>query len=478
MASSKEPKETQQLLIAEAMKETIKARIAGRTFKMKEFAEMELNPDHYEAEILRWKTALEKTLAEKESAIAKTHHYLWGVEDKKLINGLPQDGVPSTKKEFEMLMKYSRLGPKWRKNGPKATEPDANFNEVTKLISGGAYSTWAAYQAAHKEIHKAVETARYIIAPALNNEMSTPFMRGQFKDYNAVMEWIEQKTSFEKRIEYMADIFKKLSTAFEESNHTDTKCLNYRMVLEQLYIDKELEFPDWEIGDRKAEICDPEAYTPALSFIFLWRIYCMIDEDVWKKIEDEFRSEIGNDKYNREGWQKNKPRLYKIIDKYTKNGKNMKAHVKAVQQKPEDSDSDEIELEMEDGTILKVQPKSANNRSNWRQNFTKKFGLRQNGQRWKSQNQNQGNNSRSTKKIPDQNGSWSCRKCSDDGKPRQVPNTMKCPIHKHRPGYLKQLPLNGKVNSVDQQNENQTKQDDLGSFNSITSTFYGDTDTE
>ena len=58
-------KETQQLMIAEAMKETVKARVAGRIFKMKEFAEMELNPDHYEAEILRWKTALEKTLTEK-----------------------------------------------------------------------------------------------------------------------------------------------------------------------------------------------------------------------------------------------------------------------------------------------------------------------------------------------------------------------------------------------------------------------------
>ena len=34
-------KETQQLLIQEAFKETVKARIAGRIFKMKEFKEME-----------------------------------------------------------------------------------------------------------------------------------------------------------------------------------------------------------------------------------------------------------------------------------------------------------------------------------------------------------------------------------------------------------------------------------------------------
>ena len=247
------------------------------------------------------------------------------------------------------------------------------------------------------------------------------------------------------------------------------------MILEQLYIDEDLTFPDWEIGDRKAEICDPEAYTPALSFIFLWRMYSMIDETVWKKIEDEFRAEIGNENYDRIGWQKNKPRLFKIIDKYTKNGQNLKGQIKSIQQEENETDSDEIEVEMEDGTILRVQPKQSNNKSNWRQNFTKKFGLKQNGQRWKSQNQ-PNNTSRSNKKTPDQNGTWSCRKCADEGQVRQVPNTMRCPVHKHRPSYLKALPLKAKINSVDQQNESTTKRDDLGTFNSISTTFYGDTD--
>ena len=58
---------------------------------------------------------------------------------------------------------------------------------------------------------------------------------------------------------------------------------------------------------------------------------------------------------------------------------------------------------------------------------------------------------------------------------------MKCPIHKVRPNYLKEIPLVGRANTVDQQKTNQSNesnQEDAGRFNSIRSAVYGDTDTE
>ena len=471
--SGKDDKDTKALVVQEALREGVKARIAGRAFKMKEFSEMEDRPEHYEAEILRWKTALEKTIAEKDSSIAKKHQYLWGPEDQKIKLGLPRDGVPTTKIEFAALLKAGRLGPKWRRDGPKANEADANFNDVTKEISGGTYTTWAAYHAEVQTIHKAVEQARYIIAAALNDEMQTPFMRGNYKDYNAVIEWIDQKTSCEKKIEYMADLFQKLTDAIDETNYTDTKCLNFRMALERLYIDEELEFPDWENGDRKAAILDAEAYTPALSHIFIWQIRRQFDETTWKKIEDEFRAEIGNENYNRIGWQQNKPRLWKIIDKYSKKGS--KGHVKSIQQNNEhqnENPGDEIEVELEDGLVLKVQPKYNDTRQNWKKSFTKKFDLKQNGQRWQKNSRTPTN---SGKSIPDANGTWVCKKCQTEGRTNKVQNNMKCKYHNLRPFYLKSIPL-AKINSVDQPNQNDQKSDDFGQFNSVRTRFYGDTD--
>ena len=121
-------------------------------------------------------------------------------------------------------------------------------------------------------------------------------MKGHFKDYSAIMDWIDKKTKFENKIEYMSEIFEKLSNAVDEPNHIDTKCMNFRMAMERLYIDEEIEFPDWE-NDRQAQLLDAESWTPSQSHIFLWQIQRRIQPATWKKIEDEFRAEIGNEKY-------------------------------------------------------------------------------------------------------------------------------------------------------------------------------------
>ena len=69
----------------------------------------------------------------------------------------------------------------------------------------------------------------------------------------------------------MSEIFEKLSNAVDEPNHIDTKCMNFRMAMERLYIDEEIEFPDWE-NDRQAQLLDAENWTPSLSHVFLWQI--------------------------------------------------------------------------------------------------------------------------------------------------------------------------------------------------------------
>ena len=488
--------ETNEQMLHEIFKETTRAKIAGRIFKMKEFDEMDKDPDHFETEVRRWKTAVEKTIAEseKEVTVAKKHLYMWGWEDGKAAHpNLPRDGVPADKVEFSALLKSGRLGRKWRRDAPEATETDAKFNKATIELSGGTYATYNEYKNDYQKIAKSMETTRYILAQSLNNEMATMFMKGSFIDYKAVMDWIDKKTNIEKRIEYMHEMFEKITEAVEAKTHTDSRCRAYRMAIEQLYIDKAIKFPDYEMGDMKAETLEAEDYTPALSFIFLWSVYRQIDMKVWQKIEDEFRKEIGHENYNKEGWQQHKVKLYQIIDKHTDKHKTSKGLVKAVQPKHQsDSDTDEedLEVELEDGMVYKIKPKSRESRgSNWKNNFTKKFDLQQKGQRWQKRPSNSGKSIRTTKdqnrekfqenfkRNSDPNGFWECRMCVSDGRNGKVRNDSKCPIHKVRPGKLKNIPL-ARVNTLSNQSDESSSTERPGQFNALKARFYGDLDTD
>ena len=486
----------EELLVHEIFKETTRAKIAGRIFKMKEFEDMDKDPDHFEAEVRRWKTAVEKTVAESEKdvVVAKRHLYVWGVEDGKVEHpNLPRDGIPADKVEFSALLKSGRLGRKWKVDAPESTEADSKFNKATIALSGGAYTTYAEYKADYANIAKAMETTRYILAQSLNNEMAQLFMKGSFIDYQAVMDWIDKKTNIEKKIEYMHEMFDKITEAVESKTHTDSKCRYYRMAIEQLYINKPIKFPDYELGDMRAETLEGEDYTPALSYIFLWSIYRQIDSKIWLKIEDEFRREIGHDKYNKEGWQENKVKLYQIIDKHTEKHKTSKGLVQAVQPKNQsdsDTDEDDLEIELDDGMIYKIRPKSREYRnSNWKNNFAKKLDLQQKGQRWQKRSSNSGRAIKTTKeqnrekfqenfkRNSDPNGFWECRMCISDGRNGKVRNDSKCPVHKVRPGKLKNIPL-ARVNALTNQSENGNTDEQPGQFNSLRARFYGDLDTD
>ena len=390
------------------------------------------------------------------------------------------------------------MGRKWKKDAPKHNDPDGKFDEATAALTDDVYTTYSSYKTDQTKIAKAMESTRYILAQALNNEMSIPFMKGDFTNYKTVMNWIDKKTNIEKRIEYMHEMFEKITEAVESKTHTDSKCRSFRMAMDQLYIDKPLKFPDYEMGDMRAEILEAEDYTPALSFIFLWSIYRQIDTKTWSKIEEEFRKEIGHANYNKTGWQENKVKLYQIIDKHTDKHKTSKGLVQAVHQlnqSDSESDEDEIEVELEDGAVYKIRPKSRDSKSsNWKNNFAKKFDLHQKGQRWQrrstnsgkaiktSKEQNRENFEQNFRKNSNPNGYWECRMCVSDGRNGRVRNDAKCPIHKIRPGKLKNIPL-AKVNSVANQNQNSGDQSDEqpGQFNSLRARFYGgdfDTDHE
>lgn len=480
-----------ELMIHEVFKETSRAKIAGRIFKMKEFEEMDKDPDHFEAEVRRWKTAVEKTVAEaeKDVTVAKRHLFAWGPEDGKAAHpNLPLDGVPKNKVEFNALLMSGRLGRKWRREAPKVTEADGKFDKATIELSGGAYATYAEYKNDYQKIAKSMETTRYILAQALNNQMGVMFMKGSYRNYKTIMDWIDKKTNIERKIEYMYEMFEKITEAVESKTHTDSKCRQYRMAMEQLYIDEAIQFPDYELGDMRAETLEAEDYTPALSFIFLWSIFRQIDLKTWKKIEDEFRKEIGHENYNKIGWQQNKVKLYQIIDKYTEKHKTSKGLVQAVQPKNQsdsETDEDDLEIELEDGMIYKIRPKSRESRSsNWKNNFAKKFDLQQKGQKWQRRTSNSGRAIRTTKeqnrekfqenfkRNSDPNGYWECRMCISEGKSGKVRNDSKCPTHKVRPGKLKNIPL-ARVNTLANQSE-ENSVEHPGQFNSLRARFYSD----
>ena len=151
------------------------------------------------------------------------------------------------------------------------------------------------------------------------------------------------------------------------------------MALESIYIDEPITFKDWEHSDAKAEIFEAETYTLSLSFIFFWEIRKQLGPETWKKVEEEFKREIGNEKYNKIGWMQNKPLLFKIIKRLTKGNKAKVASVETSKNVESDDSDEEVQIEMDDGMVLKVQPKFRGGDKTWKKNFTKKFNLAQSG---------------------------------------------------------------------------------------------------
>ena len=281
------------------------------------------------------------------------------------------------------------------------------------------------------------------------------------------------------------------------------------MALDSLYIDKAMKFPDWEYGDDFAETFEADGYTPTLSFIFLWEIYKQIGKTTWLEIEEEFRREIGTEKYNKEGWMQNKAKLYKLINKKYK--KPSKAKVASLESKADDdtdSDNDDIIFEMDDGTILKIHPKFKGSNGAWRQNFTRQFNLQQgSNSRWQSRrnnnnhrsdnnnryqnnqngngntslnnknynnnaNNNRRNNNRGDKPSPDQ--TWKCRRCENEGKNRILRGDQQCPRHNWRPRYFDSIPIAAIKSMETEKSETNEQEKQKAALASIRMQLYGD----
>ena len=477
----------------ESTREIIKARISGKVFRMPDFDKIQADPNRYSGEIQRWKTAIKSALKEDAKGYGKKHRFAWGAEDDKTddkYNDLPENGVPSSKTELVALIKYGRLGPKFARL--KLTDEDANdkFDLAIKELSGGTVDSLDAYLVAetNKEISKRVEETRLTLSAALNNEMEVPFMKGQYPNYKAVMDWVNEKTEIETKTEYMYELFKHIDDAMDGDGQVDSKCMEFRMALDLLYIDQPIKFKDWEHSDVKAETFEPESYTPSLSFMFFYLYKKELGHETWKKVEEEFRQEIGTENYNKIGWMQNKPKLFKIIKKHTKGKAKAKVAslVETSNHTKNDDTDDEVEVDMEDGVVLKVQPKFRGNGSTWKRNFTKKFNLQQTGHnRWQRKqhqpqqpfqqqprqqqqnNRNQGNNNargsveHQKQESPNPDQWWRCYRCRDDGNSRKYKGNQKCPIHNFRPKYFDSVPLSGvrelkpqNSTSVEDNNEN------------------------
>ena len=499
----------------ESTREIIKARISGKVFRMPDFDKIQADPNRYSGEIQRWKTAIKSALKEDAKGYGKKHRFAWGAEDDKTddkYNDLPENGVPSSKTELVALIKYGRLGPKFARL--KLTDEDANdkFDLAIKELSGGTVDSLDAYLVAetNKEISKRVEETRLTLSAALNNEMEVPFMKGQFPNYKALMEWVDSKTEIETKTEYMHEYFKNIDDALSGDGQVDAKCMEFRMAMDLLYIDEPITFKDWEHSDAKAEIFEPEGYTPSISFMFIYLYRKQIGDEAWKKIEDEFRREITTDKYNKIGWMQNKPALFKIIKKHQK--ENPKAKVASLVETTLTNDTgdsdDEVHIEMDDGVVLKVQPKFKGGGTTWKKNFTKKFNLQQSGHnRWQRRNQQQqqqpqqsqqrqfsrnqsfGRNNADQQKqgSPNPSQTWRCYRCRDEGKSRQFRGDQMCPRHNFRPKYFDSIPVAGVRELKSAQDSksnnntdttNNTNANDPGQLASIRHCLYNNSDSE
>ena len=474
---------------------------------MPDFDKIRANPQQYAGEISRWKTAIKKAMKDDSQGYGKKHLYAWGVEDDKpdeKYADLPENGVPRNKLEMVALLDQGRLGPKYAREGLKVTSADALFDEATTVLSGGLILKFDEYikPEINKEVAKNVDFVRLTLSAALNNEMEVPFMKGQYANYKAVMDWVDQKTEIEVKTEYMFELFKNIDDAMAGDGQVDAKCMEFRMAMDLLYIDEPITFKDWEHSDVKAQIFEKEGYTPATSFMFLYMYKKQLGDEIWKKIEEEFRREITTEKYNKIGWMQNKPILYKIIKKHTKNMPKGKVAslVDTTNDNVVDDSDGEVELEMADGVILKVQPKFKGAGTTWKRNFTKRFNLQQSGNnRWQrrqqqqqprqpqqqqysqsqAQNFNRNNADQQKRDSPNAEQTWRCYKCREEGNSRKFKGNQMCPKHKFRPRYFESIPLAGirEIKSShnsksDDNNTNNSGNGDDGHLNAIRECLY------
>ena len=496
-----------KLYAQESTRELIKARVNGKIFRMPDFDKIQVNPQQYEGEINRWKTAIRKALKDDTRGYAKKHLFAWGPEDEKQDEkyvDLPENGVPSNKAELVALIKIGRLGPKYKRQGYDVTDENTEFDEVITELSGGIITSFAEYmkKETNEEIAKHVDLTRLTLSAALNNEMEVPFMNGQFLNYRAVMEWVDNKTETAVKSEYMYECFKTLDEAISGDGQIDSKCMEFRMALEALYIDTPITFGDWEHNDIKAETFEPEGYTPSQSFTFLWTMQKQIVKAMgmktWKEIEEEFKREIGATNYNKKGWMENKPILFKIIKRRCKDMNTAKiASVETTNTSVDTNSDDEFDLELDDGSIMKVQPKFKGSGSTWKQNFAQKFNLRQTGNnRWQQRRNNQHHQShRSHQQQNDRNSveqqksatadqTWRCFKCRNEGNPKKFRGDQMCPKHNFRPKWFNSIPL-ASVREVKPASNNQNQATDDkngnakdGSLAAIRSVFFSGYDSD
>ena len=488
---------------SEAAKEVIKARISGKVFKMADFETIQADPTKYVPELQRWKTAITKALKGDGYQTAIRHLFAWGQEDDlpdPKYEDLPTHGVPSNKKHLVAMMKYGRLGVKFIRSQRKETSPDTAFDEPIKYLSGGMYEKYVDYidKDNLKQTREAVELVKLTLSAGLNNEMELPFIKGYFHDYKAVMQWIDRKTEMLEKKEYMHEIFQKLDESLSGDAQIDTKCMQFRMALESVYIDEPIKFPDWEYGDPMAQSLEKDGYAPPLSFIFLWEAYKIVKKllghQKWIEIEEDYKREIGAANYDKKGWMENKPILYKLINKKLKNAPKAKLAPIATPGDDDQQNSDEEALiEMEDGCILQVRPKFRGADQTWKRNFTKKFNLQQSGNnRWaqrpnkpqfKNNNNSAANNNNNQNRQNQRNQNngpsaeqlWKCRLCQNEGNGvKKFRGDQQCPKHKYRPKFFEGIKLAGfRQISSENQNENDDNNEDPGTMNSINAIMFG-----
>ena len=157
---------------------------------------------------------------------------------------------------------------------------------------------------------------------------------------------------------------------------------------------------------------------------------------------------------------------------------------------------DEFDLELEDGSILKVQPKFRGAGTSWKQNFAQKFNLRQTGNnRWqqrrnnnqqqqRSQNHSNNNQNNSVERqkqsSPSPDQTWKCFRCKNDGAPKKYRGDQMCPIHNFRPKWFSTVPIAAvkEVKPATQPTTDGASNPDPGTMAAIRQAFYAGYDSD
>ena len=195
-----------------------------------------------------------------------------------------------------------------------------------KNVTGKGFATQK-YFSEYDENYKILKMAYKTGTETLVIDMLPSFKEGTYHDYTAIVAAVKRRYRRGHTQETMIDWFRKLDEAMTNKCPTEFKIQRLRTLITAKFITDPDKFPtcsDFE-GDSIVQT-HPEEFSPIIATLLHYiTLSSEIPRSEWDKIQRLFSLEIKG-KATYMSWHENRSELYRVIDEYKSNNKNI-SHV-------------------------------------------------------------------------------------------------------------------------------------------------------